>query len=701
MAKPLDSPLPPFPPRTSSTSAPAPAPTMITRRPVATANPPSPSDTSPLSSILSAYSNRSSDSTTRSSTDGANLSAKASSPASASRQSGGASKTIPEELMVPTLSAVAPLSAISMSDYVFTEEPSEAPAKSVAGGESHPPLPPPKDSLSPVSSQSPPAPSEVSENTPVAPSLTPSPPQPQIWRRRSLKADKVPELKLATSHGSTALSTLPPSQLPTDTVAAASRTEVQPQQEKPHLGQPSPAATTKSPVPVPSPNPAFPGRNIRPVASRPALTPQTPKIMGQEATNSKDAIEESSGAPTKGTENEVVDSPGVPNRNPSRPSVGGASQRPQVARLPTPEYESGDIRSPAAERIISPVSPSSSPELPTESKPWNAPQDKGRLGGKDVRPVKSASALKVDANKLPLPSPSGLSVRSPVGLPSSPAANRGLTPDRSRFPTRTTSRPTEDNSASVVANKQEPSIDRADSPTVGTPSTENSRVNASGGESRASSEVGGAQLVEPEQVKPIPATVPENTTSQPRAAEAQGSSDSAQPRKAAKEEDPDTEGVPTPTESDHSGWWDAYPEGTIFDAPPIVDRNFRCLSGHRIMVQSRNTYYPLACQACHVKDTSIRYTCGSCWLRTCTTCRNNLYKFSGDLRALMQHNEAVLVERLDEEAVEEAAQEEAKVDDTKIENTPVENRVDETQVERPANLISTEQRAGAPWIAAA
>ena len=166
-------------------------------------------------------------------------------------------------------------------------------------------------------------------------------------------------------------------------------------------------------------------------------------------------------------------------------------------------------------------------------------------------------------------------------------------------------------------------------------------------------------------------------------------SDFVQPEKPAKEEDFDTEGVPTPTDSSHSDWWDPFPEGTIFDAPPIVDRNLRCLSGHRIMVQSRNTHYPLACQACHVKDTSIRYTCGSCWLRTCSTCRNNLYKFSGNLRALMEHNEAVLVERLDEELLEEAdeaAREEAAEKQTKIVG--------------PEDPISTRQRAGAPWIAA-
>jgi hypothetical protein len=55
----------------------------------------------------------------------------------------------------------------------------------------------------------------------------------------------------------------------------------------------------------------------------------------------------------------------------------------------------------------------------------------------------------------------------------------------------------------------------------------------------------------------------------------------------------------------------------------------------------------------------------------------------------MEHNEAVLVERLDEELLEEAdeaAREEAAEKQTKIVG--------------PEDPISTRQRAGAPWIAA-
>lgn len=646
MAKSLDSPLPPFP---SPPGAGPAATAMVSRQPIAGADPPSsPSDSSPLSSILSDYSDRSSDSTMRSSTDGATMSAKGSfSPASA-KQDNGVSKQNHHELFVP------PLSAMSMDDYIYAREPSEPPM-ATADSESQPPLLPPKDST-PNEQRSPTHPGVQEQSMQTAPattSFTQSPPsQPRIWRRRSIKLDKdiaVPELKLASSHGSTALPALPPSQ------ALASATEPGVPREKYRPEQLEPPAVSRVQLP-PSPNPAFPGRNVRPMASQQRIAPQAPEGVGREASNPEDAGGKSS-SPGNGSETTAASFPQVPSRNPSRPDVAGSAQPLQIARLPTPEYESGDIRSPIAETVISPASPASSPEPLTEAKPRAAPQDLHRLGTKEIRPVKSTTALVGDANSPLLnanPSPSGLTLRSPVGLPSSPAANRCLPSGQNRFPTRTSSKPSENHGAPVVADQREVAVDRTETPRV---------------ESQVPPQVGNIQPAHAGllQIKPASAAVPEAV-----------SSNLAEPKNPTKE-DPDTERVPTPT-SEHGGWWAPIPEGTIFDSPPILERNLRCLSGHRIMVQSRNTYYPLACQACHVKDTSIRYTCGSCWLRTCTTCRNNLYRFSGNLRALMEHNDAVVVERSEEERREEAQ--------------------DEGKTEVPVNPILANERAGAPSIPA-
>jgi hypothetical protein len=85
------------------------------------------------------------------------------------------------------------------------------------------------------------------------------------------------------------------------------------------------------------------------------------------------------------------------------------------------------------------------------------------------------------------------------------------------------------------------------------------------------------------------------------------------------------------------GWGAPIPEGTIFNTLPIADRCFKCLNNHRTMHMSRNTYYPLACQTCGLKDTSVRFTCGSCWIRTCGSCKISLRKLNGDLHALLDH----------------------------------------------------------------
>lgn len=666
MPKSLDSPLP-------SPPGPAHAPTTIPRRPVGRGNPPSPSDSSPLSSILSAYSNRSSDSTMRSSTDGAVMSAKGPLSPTLAKQDNGALKANHHELFLPTQSP------LSMDDYVYTERPSD-PSMPTAGNESKPaPPPPPKDPTINHQMASLTHPGAQEGSMQAAPATTPAaqsaPSESQIWRRRSTTVDKklaVPELKLASSHGSTASSALPASPAP----PAARAKESTLSQEEPHQELLAQAADTRVQLPA-SPHPAFPGRDIRPVASRQQIASKTPESMVHEISNSN-AASEISNSPRGGIETASLSFPEVPNRNPSRPNVSEPTKPLQVARLPTPEYESGDIRSPMAETIKPPVSPSSSPELRTEAKaqPRVAPQDLRRLETQEDRPMRGKAALGGDTVNSPRlnanPSPSGLVVRSPIGLPSSPAANRGLPSDRNVFPIRTSSKAVGDRRPQGVSDEQEMAVNRAETPDVKSQvppevgDTQPVSAGVSHTEVASDAMPQAAGLQRPNAVQDVSQAVPE------------ADSDVAGREKPTKE-DPDTDCVPTPT-SEHGGWWDPIPEGTIFDSPPIVERNLRCLSRHRIMVQSRNTYYPVACQACHVKDTSIRYTCGSCWLRICSTCRNNLYKFGGNLPALMEHNEAVLVERDEEEHSEEAR--------------------GEGRIEEPMNSMPTELPTQAPWIAA-
>ena len=640
--KPLNSPLPPVPLRSEPTT------TLITRRPVAGGSLPSPSDSAPLSSVLSAYSNRSSDSTMGSSTDGTTMSAHNSFLHTSPKQGNGGGKASYDELFLP------PISPLVMDNYVHSPEPT-----GLWKDRGQPPPPPPPKNSS-AHDQRPQTPPDVpGQSMHAAPSLAQTPPsKPQIWRRRSPKVDKdlaVSELKLVSSHGSTALSTLPPSHSP------ASTSDSDPRREHFHLEQSEPAATTRV-QPRPSPNAAFPGRNIRPVASRQRMSPQTPESMDQEASNLK--LVDENASPTKdGSEMTVPSFPGIPNRKQSAPDV---KRPPHVTRLPTPEYCHDDVRSPIMETVISPVSPTSSPEPLDETKLITTPKDVRPIHlsvAKEIRPVKSMPILGLDTNGLTLKakpsSPAGLTVRSPIGLPSSPAPSRGLTPNQSRFPARTSSKPAEDQGPSAVVSERELAVDRAESRAV---------------EFQVPDEAGNARSVGLSQTQSASAAVSETVTPSTKA-DSRDNADLARPESLASE-DPKTESVSTPTsDSFPIGWGEPIPEGNIFDAPPIIERNFRCLANHRIMVQSRNTFYPLACQACHVKDTSIRFTCGTCWLRTCMTCRNNLYRFNNDLQALMKHNEAVLVEH-----VEEAQ--------------------DEDKIEGPVSRISAGQLAGAGQVAA-
>ncbi|KAH8909528.1 hypothetical protein BR93DRAFT_397809 [Coniochaeta sp. PMI_546] len=629
MAKPLGSPLPPVPLNSTKPSAPLPT---ISRRPVAAGSPglPSPDD-SPLSSLLSAYtdSNRSSDSTHISSNDGVT-------PASSAQES---YQTSPKHDSSPFAAAA---SSPKLDELFFTPlsiqsggnnetrnpERSGRMQQTVEGGAKQLPLPPFKDFD--VGTQRQPA----KEHTPSygdspstdftlgAPQASPEAPipqspqsQPQIWRRRSVKAEKtlaVPELKLVSSNGSTtSTSTLPAPQPPPK---KSSPILLQPQASTSASG---PAALSRSPLPL-TPNAAFPGRNIRPVASRQQLVEDGPDSMGQEVSRVKKTLKGADSGDISGVTRQP--SPPSPPRRTSPSSATAHSKNASISsplRLPTPEYDTDDFKGPIVETIVSPVSPASSPELLSEPRQR---QQRPVQETRDTRPVKSSSSVSPSQNeggqessnslapKLPL---QGLGVRSPAGLPSSPAASRTGVPQlSSQFPARTTSKaPATSPAASDLK------TDNVKAATVSAPLQK----------ARTVSEVGSIETIKAarqEQYLPAPDTQlvkevarEEDTTSNPGAA--------LFPR----------------------GWEREMPKDTVYQPVPVSERHHRCMSRHQVMHQVRNTYYPLACQACSLKDISWRYVCGSCNLRICKSCRMSLRKFNGDLHALMKHNDSVIVEQ--------------------------------------------------------
>lgn len=94
------------------------------------------------------------------------------------------------------------------------------------------------------------------------------------------------------------------------------------------------------------------------------------------------------------------------------PATSAAVSPVSAARLPTPEYGTNDVKSPLPDTVVSPLSPASSPELPGETKPISRKAIGATEG--QLRHAKSSQAL------APGPINTGLAVRSPMGLPTSP-----------------------------------------------------------------------------------------------------------------------------------------------------------------------------------------------------------------------------------------------------------------------------------------
>lgn len=604
--KPLDSPLPPVP---LNAKAAAPPPMTITRRPVAATSttsptssvlPPSSPDDSPLSSLLSAYSdsNRSSDLTQLSSNNDDSHDARPLTGGTPQDSYPGI-EDAPE--ISPKLDELffAPLSIHPADDDLIRSDGSgihQGRSGGLLQGKETPkqlPPPPTKESGQ-VERQTSPAyqPNQISDSTST------SAPQPQIWRRRSLKTEKniaVTELNLQTSHGSTA---------PT-----SSSTESAPGPPPKDAAQLRPDnsidAINHSPLPPLTPNAGLPGRNIRPVGSRQQLVGESADSMGQEVSRVKNTLKKASGkSDTVRKESQSQSHNALPSF-----AVHPAKDKAPVQRLPTPEYDSGDLlKSPIVETIVSPVSPASSPDLPSERRQQSvAPSDKplpspatgapGLSSGSSLSNQTGGNFLNQKSSQQGFPS------RSPIGLPTSPAANRsGPLPAPNQFPTRTTSKAQTEAAAQPVE-----------------------RV-------RTLSDTGSIETVKPHvrdfatsfDTKPLTEERREEFTANPGA------------------------------ERFPRSWGKQIPEGTVFRPVPISDRHHRCITKHQVMHQCRNTYYPLACQACGLKDSSWRYTCSSCNLRICKSCRTSLRKAAGDLRALKRHNDTVLVEQSGEVDEEDA-----------------------------------------------
>ncbi|KAM7197737.1 hypothetical protein V8F33_005461 [Rhypophila sp. PSN 637] len=610
LVKPLNSPLPqlplkPGPPppmsiprRPSPVTLPAPSPV-----PVSTAAPslapsaapdiaptvispnPLPSPVTSLSSLLSAYTDHTSESTPRTSTNSTKDSPGTKDPYPPASPNPGASRGTDS----PTLPAGP---------------------QTQSGVRDDQPLPPPL----PEKDYQPQPQSRVGTQD-VSPTVNTSPTE-QLWRRRSVKSDKniaVPELKLTSSNGSTVASGnitnssqgAPSGVGSTNSVPLSSHVQEQTEFSNP----------TKITTPLPrSTNAGLPGKNIRPVPSRQQIK-EDGSAMGQlvSKSNSKGQRAWSRERDNKGDGKTGV---GSMNQHTPTTSAPGKSlpntKAPQIiARLPTPDYENHEPRGPYSATVISPVSPASSPELPID-------------GSSAVSPTSPRGAAENTYQALePNQGFSNLDVRRPlVGLPSSPAASRIQNrPVNQGFPARTSSKakaPSDDVGTYKQAAEIPESLQVGNQRQLPTPAFNTPDISPV-------SRTGSAELEKTSTPsKESPQLGVNNDTSFPGP-------------KTANEELEDNM-------TDNPGamlfprdWFSPLPADGVMDALPLTDRHFRCITNHRYMTANRQRYNPIACATCGQRDRiSDAYICSACSLNVCPTCSGNLRRCRGDLRQLLQ-----------------------------------------------------------------
>jgi len=361
IAKPLNSPLPSLPksagpPLRSIPRRPVAAPTSS---PVVASPNPLPSPGGSISSLLSAYSNH---------TDDEPRSASANSPQGILNPKSAYSVVSPSlgvqnQSGAPFGAPTRELPSLPSSQNAQRQGPS---SRMLEGDRKELPPPPPlKDPQrsiprprTPPSLQTQTAQPSTS-TTAGSPLGNGSPQQGELWRRRSLKADKslaVPDLKLVSSHGSTAASVQNTSQSgPSDLFS-----QPFPLPPRSHPEALEPATTQR--VPPRSANGGLPGRNIRPTSSEEPA--QGGASMGQQVSRIKEKLEHGR---RRGSREEPKQA--YPATATLSPATTAAVSPVSAARLPTPEYATNDVKSPLPDTLVSPLSPASSPELAAETKP--------------------------------------------------------------------------------------------------------------------------------------------------------------------------------------------------------------------------------------------------------------------------------------------------------------------------------------------
>ncbi|KAM0297578.1 hypothetical protein HYE67_007250 [Fusarium culmorum] len=541
---------------------PPPPPQKESQLPSPSQAPPSPSDS--LSSILSAYSHSSGESLVRSPYEANSSAFQSEANTSPSRQGP------PANTKTGTLES-APTRQHQFQQQHQQYDAPKLPAKDLRT----PPFPSKGTKYHLPATPAPirkPVPEKKSPELNSPSSQSQSQQQPQLWRRRSSKADRsieLPDLTLASSHGSTAAT-------------------------QPTVAQPPPAQQPPSISTAPTWQPGSTNA-VAPVGQDVRQTPAAEQVLE---------------SPTMGSNssklNRLKDKLQFHRRGKSSSdTTKSPNQRPGVHRPPTPEYQKEDINTPIVNSIVSPLSPASSPEpvaqvspeLPNDIpqiSPQRQNQEPSRNTGSITRKDITAPKLSSPEQDKPFSESLNLKNESPLvgSLPSSLTDSKGSGGSSS--------------SDTAVHQAQPP----AEVPSRFPPRDSSARSNALPRQLSAEHD---PRLVPSDSQGPL----------------YRGRDGTLYPEmRVMQEYDPQVAYFPRQYETPIA-------EGTIFKAPPLKKSHFSCYHGHKTMNRRTNRHYPLTCQTCDKSDVEDRWTCTFCHLRICEPCVKKLHNSSNDLRRMV------------------------------------------------------------------
>ena len=610
--RPVPAPAPASAPVPATATVPAPLPSMPTQASsVSPALAPprnaAPSPVGSISSLLSAYSdhNQSTDSGQRPSTTGSESAYSLVSPGLDTQSS----STSLDARSQPSWAVPSSSSLLSSTYYYHTQARSEP-----AVDQAFSPPPPPLKNTNRTGSRP-----QTPTSTPAQAVESPTPrkraspqQQEQLWRRRSIKADKsftVSNLNLVESHGSTAASTQDSSQSVRPDSSESRSSE-------PKLSEPIASAPNRAPHAW-GPIPGLPGRHVRPQPTNWPFVSHGDDSMGQEASKLKEKLG-SGRRPGSREERPVIAPETQPMPNTAPVVSAPAVPPPSASRLPTPEYSSGDLRNPLPHNGVSPISPAPSPYVPEDAKV------RSNLAGQESHMIHHARSSPSLASRT---SNQAFNAQSPLGMSQYPPQEQYGAETQPRPHTSSSSRGNDELFMSVQHAPREP-VPPLPDPQIAQPYRD--RWTPSPRNSKPVSETGSVETLR---------------SPPPRQGMSYFPSIEELPLREPDPNAPDTTDNPGAALFPRN-WYAPRPADDIPDPLPLQDKHFDCLTQHRYMTANKQKTNPRACRTCRHKDRNAEsYICSSCYLNVCSGCSGLLKRFKGDLGAVLQYLEEKIVER--------------------------------------------------------